>query len=63
MEGEEVIDNSEHLRRIVSSALQIHGWDNQQKPGGDLTLEMLGGRALIQVNTCKIETAQDHSGG
>ena len=50
MEGEEVIDNSQHLQRIVSSASQVHGWDTEQKPSSDLTLNMLGGRALISVN-------------
>jgi hypothetical protein len=50
MEGETVINKSEDLRRIVSSASQIHGWDEQRPGEGRLTLQMLGGRALIQIN-------------
>jgi hypothetical protein len=50
MEGGEVINKSEHLRRIVGSASQIHGWDEQRPGEGRLTLQMLGGRALIQIN-------------
>jgi hypothetical protein len=53
LEGEQVIDKSADLRRIVGSAAQIHEWDAKQNEGGDLNLNLLGGRALIQVNSYK----------
>jgi hypothetical protein len=48
-DGEKVIDKSEDLKRIVSSAAQIHEWDAKQSHDGPLNLAVLG-QAVIQVN-------------
>jgi len=53
MEGETVINKSEDLKRIVSSAAQIHDWDSNQGKESELNLNVLGGQCIISVNTRK----------
>ena len=53
MEGETVIDKSEDLRRIASTAAQIHGWDrnvNQGGPFNAVSLSMVCGPVAIDVS-------------
>ena len=50
-EPEVILDKSEDLRRVVSSAAQIHNWEVQEQGSGILpSLKVYSGQTIISVN-------------